>query len=555
MELKSQIMAINSRIASFVRHHNNGAHEDRSKGIAIKRYCGKFEEPNRDTATKRRTDAWERWITFDSELSQWGVLGPRWAKARLIIKEILSDFRMGELSFTNGSSFVPLGPLTSVACRLTADWTVTPDCFDLFAKYAYWHKALKVATKKRFTSYCRTNRLNERKFNKFLWRRWGSHPDGRFEIFKFKLNLCVTYVAGNRWSTVPKNNLKDRPICLEPLCNMFIQRAVGLGIRTCLKNKLGIDLDHLADVHRNRIKSPSLATIDLSDCSDAISVRLIKYLLPFRVLNKVLASRSDMTLAPDDSFYVVKKVSSMGNGFTFDLMSLILTALARSLDENATVFGDDIIVDAGVARELVEELQRADFVINMDKTNIGTGYRESCGAHFVDGHGYVTAFDQRWLTDDHDLIVAANKVAILASVYGEPFSSLRADIWSMLPPILLGATVARPTVISSKPPSYELDCYIRYGPVQFYRPTDWQLKVIRRGLRPIQKPGRISTALGIIEKPAPPSKHLRSTDWDMFYQNIRAGRCGRRVPRSVRKSTLVARVGEEQIGFVHALLP
>lgn len=462
---------------------------------------------------------------------------------------------MGDLSFTNGSSFIPLGPLTSVACRLTAEWTITPDCFDLFAKYAYWHRALKVSAKKRFISYCRSNRMCARKLNRQLWEHYGSRPNAAFEVFKFKLYLCVTFVAGNRWSTVPKNNLKDRPICLEPLCNMFIQRAIGLGIRKCLMDRLGIDLDHLADVHRCRIQSPSLATIDLSDCSDAISVRLINYLLPRHVLNKVLASRSDMTLGPDDMYYCVKKVSSMGNGFTFDLMSLILTALARSLDDKATVFGDDIIVHTNMANQVVEELQRADFVINVDKTNIDTGYRESCGAHFVDGYGYVTAFDQRWLTMDHDLIVACNKLAILEAIYGEPFSSLRADIWSILPPILLGATVARPTVMSNKPPSYELDCYIRYGPISFFRPTNWQLKVIRRGLRPIQKPGRISTALGIMEKPAPPGKHLRSTDWDLFFQNIRAGRCGRRVPRSVRKSTLVARVDEEQIGLVYALLP
>jgi hypothetical protein len=336
---------------------------------------------------------------------------------------------------------------------------------------------------------------------------------------------------------------------------MLVQRAVGLGIRTCLLNKLGIDLDYLADVHRNRISDPKVATIDLSDCSDAISVRLINYLLPKKLLNKVVASRSDMTLGPDDNYYVVKKVSSMGNGFTFDLMTLVLTALTRSFDATATVFGDDIICQNQCAEAVVDNLRIAGFVVNLKKTNIDSEYRESCGSHYVDSIGYLTAFDLRWLKTPNDLIVACNKVAILSAFYGEPFESLRAAIWSCIPRILLGATVARPTAYMGRPPSYELDSFIRYGPPLMEIPPKRLLRSLRRRLGELHKEGAISVALSYESRQLPARSDLSASEWDVFYQYIQSSRLTRKVPRMVLKSALVARVNEEQIGLVKALLP
>lgn len=555
MAYENSIRAVNLLIRSHVANSNTIGDMSRTASFVTTRLAAKFEEYRADIATERRRDAWERWISFDGGLQRGGLLGPHWARARLMIHELLSDFRMGDLAFTNGSSFEPLRDQTSVACRLSGVWTVTADCFDLFAKYSYWHRALKHAVKKRFKRYCKTQALSERLVNFRLWEKFKKHPNFSFEIYKFKLFCTVKFVRGNRWSTVPKNNLKDRSICLEPLCNMLVQRAVGLGIRRCLKDKLGIDLDFLADVHRNRISDPKVATIDLTDCSDAISVRLINYLLPKRVLSKVLASRSDMTLGPDDNYYIINKVSSMGNGFTFDLMTLVLTALTRSLDATATVFGDDIICQSSVAQAVVDNLQIAGFSVNPKKTNIGTGYRESCGAHFMDGYGYVTSFDFKWVTNIQDLIVTMNKVAILSIIHGEPFETLRAGIWSCVPKSLIGAAVSRLTVDTGRPPSYILDDYVRYGPVVCNEPSRNVVKHIRRRLKPLQKQGRISVALGFCMRGLPASETLRSNEWDLFFQYIRNSRLTRRVPRTVLKSSLVARVGEEQIGFTNALLP
>jgi len=262
-----------------------------------------------------------------------------------------------------------------------------------------------------------------------------------------------------------------------------------------------------------------------------------------------------MTLSPDDNYYVINKVSSMGNGFTFDLMTIVLTALTRVFDHQSTVFGDDIICRADVADKVIENLQLVGFVVNASKTNINTGYRESCGAHFVDGYGYVTSFDIKWITTPYELISTLNKVGILAQIYGDPYETLRARIWSCLPRTLLGAATLRLVVDTGKPPSYQLSEYVRYGPVINVDPSPHALKLIRKKLKAIQKPGRVSTAIGFREAHASARSSLQSWEWDVFFQYIRNSRLTRKIPRAMVKSSLVARVGEEQIGFVDSLLP
>jgi len=556
MDDKGPIRTVNSRIRDWIQHTNTTcAALSREETFAFAKFSAKFQEPRRDTQATRRLAAWQKWISFDEGLQPQDILGPNWAEARLIVHRVLSNFKIGPLTFTNGSSFEPLGNNLSLACKLQVPWTITPDCFDLFAKYSFWHHGLKHSVKKRFKSYCIAHKLDFRVMNRQLWARFKNTKNPAFEIYNFKLDVIVTYVNGNRWSSVPKTNEKDRPICLEPLCNMLVQRAVGLGLRKSLLEKLGIDLDHLADEHRNRISDPKVATIDLSDCSDAISLKLIKYLLPSRVYNIILACRSDMTVGPDDNYYVTKKVSSMGNGFTFDLMSLVLTALARSFDPGSTVFGDDIICRNEVGWAMIEALQVAGFVVNVSKTFIHSDYRESCGSHYIDNIGYLTIFDQRWLVNQHDLIVTLNKVALLSLRYGGCFEILRRELWLCVPRTLLGATVERPTEHIGRPLSYDLDTYVRYGPTVQVDPKRGMLKSLRRSLKYLHKPGAISVALGYVNKLGPARDNLRASEWSMYLMYLHNIRKAPKYPKLKLKSILVARVNEEQIGLVSALLP
>jgi len=260
-----------------------------------------------------------------------------------------------------------------------------------------------------------------------------------------------------------------------------------------------------------------------------------------------------MTLGPDGLYYLPNKVSSMGNGFTFDLMTIVLLCLARVYDSGSTVFGDDIIIDRKVAPEFIAQLSVGKFKVNVEKTFFDGPFRESCGANYLDGYGYLTSFDFHWLVNDHDLVVTLNKVAILASELGEPYESLRAAMWSCVPRTMLGAAVPRHAADSnhtSRPPSYELDTYVRYGPLTEVQPSRKPLKFVRSLCNKWQLTGAISVAYGLFTKSNEAPSRLRSCDWDLFYQNLSSGRRSKRLSTVVNKSTLVARVGDYQIGVI-----
>jgi len=545
---KDSIRVTNLLIRDFHLHHHFDEYGDPVAKLVSKQASSKFEEPDGVRATERRESAWKRWIDVDGDIPNWVILGPNWAKARLLCHSYLANYHVGDLTFTNGSSFEPLRNATSVAAKLSAKWTITEDCFDAFCRLTYRHRAIKSSAKKRFESYIRKRGWSLRSVNRKLWQRYGQKPNAPYEIFKFKTFCVVTFVDGNRYSTVPKNNEKDRSICLEPLCNMLVQRAVGVGIRRCLKDNAGINLDTLADVHRLRISDPKVATIDLSDCSDTIGLKLVRYLLPPRVYRDIESCRSDMTLGPDGDWYYPNKVSSMGNGFTFDLMSLILTALSRAFDPQASSFGDDIVCSNEVADEVVGCLVKAGFKPNLGKTLIRSAYRESCGCHFIDGHGYVTQFDFRWANTVHDVIVLLNKVALLDRQYGGHWGELRHQLWKHLPPIFFGVAKLGIKANTGRPPSYNLDTYVRYGPRIKSQPKPHVLKAIRRHVRSLQLKGEISIALMVENRNvARASRSLRSTEWHMFYQYIHSARITPYSSKLELKSNYIATVGEDLV--------
>jgi hypothetical protein len=89
-----------------------------------------------------------------------------------------------------------------------------------------------------------------------------------------------------------------------------------------------------------------------------------------------------------DKSYTFEKISSMGNGFTFALESLIFGALVRcairrtgSVKKSA-VYGDDLIVPVTAAPYLKTLLEYFGFQLNEDKSFAAGPFRESCGKDF-----------------------------------------------------------------------------------------------------------------------------------------------------------------------------
>lgn len=209
----------------------------------------------------------------------------------------------------------------------------------------------------------------------------------------------LTFSRGNRFTTVPKDCAKDRGIAIEPSVNVFYQLAYGSAIRRRLL-RVGLDLRHAQENHQQLARSASsnglLGTIDLTNASDTMSWSLVKLLLPpdwFDCLNRL---RSPFTQV-DGKWVHLRKFSSMGNGFTFELETLIFLSICLAAVElehgvsmlvigrDISVFGDDIIVPTQYSKVVLAALRFCGFTPNPKKTFLDGVFRESCGGDFFNG--------------------------------------------------------------------------------------------------------------------------------------------------------------------------
>lgn len=215
-------------------------------------------------------------------------------------------------------------------------------------------------------------------------------------------NPCewVEIVEGSRVTTVAKSAETDRCIAIEPDMNMFIQKGIGAVIRAKLKS-IGINLnDQTLNQKLAKIGSEtgSLTTIDLASASDSIALELVRLLLPPEWFEAMCLCRSEVGILPNGVKHRFEKISSMGNGYTFELESLIFWALAQAVidlnevgDRRLGVYGDDIVIHNSVADVLIETLDYCGFKTNVDKTFLTGPFRESCGKHYFYGRD-VTPF-------------------------------------------------------------------------------------------------------------------------------------------------------------------
>lgn len=227
--------------------------------------------------------------------------------------------------------------------------------------------------------------------------------------------LCL--VDSNILFTVPKKTDIDRCACKEPDVNMYLQKGAGRFIRNALRRE-GINLN---DQSRNQSlarigsRDGSLATLDLSSASDSVCFELVYQALPvlwFSYLNDI---RCHTTIIDGDVHHN-EMFSSMGNGFTFELESLLFYAIAKAVayftgtSGTISVYGDDIIVPTQMYHDLTFALGVLGFKVNSKKSYHDGGFRESCGGHYNDGSCVTPFYIRGPIAHLHDLIVTANAV-------------------------------------------------------------------------------------------------------------------------------------------------
>lgn len=212
---------------------------------------------------------------------------------------------------------------------------------------------------------------------------------------------------------VPKNCKTDRAIEIQPTLNIYVQKGVGSWLRSRLAN-FGLDLSRQEPNQRLAREGSidnSLVTADLESASDTIAHQAVRLMLTRNdsLLQMLEWCRVGSCKTKDGSTVELEKFSAMGNGYTFELESMIFYSLTlaacRILDEDETrcrVYGDDIIVPRNVWPLLRETLNFLGFSVNARKTFGNTYFRESCGADFFKGVNVRPVFFKQECTNVDD---------------------------------------------------------------------------------------------------------------------------------------------------------
>jgi hypothetical protein len=229
-----------------------------------------------------------------------------------------------------------------------------------------------------------------------------------------------TVVPGNRVVPVPKNAKIDRLIAIEPDLNLFVQKGIGKMIRRRLK-RVGVDLDDQTINQRLALQGSLtglLATIDFSMASDTICYWIVLLLLPPEWLQAMDMARSPKgVFASDKTEVLYRKFSSMGNGFTFELESLIFWALSEAVQSLSrkggrftSVYGDDLIVPTDQAPLVLEAFEFFGFKPNLGKSFQEGPFRESCGKHYFNGTDVSPFYIREDVNTNRDILLLANNL-------------------------------------------------------------------------------------------------------------------------------------------------
>lgn len=262
----------------------------------------------------------------------------------------------------------------------------------------------------------------------------GRYPDGVCSLpYAYKI------VQASRFLTVPKNAKTDRCIAAEPAGNIFLQKGVGTYIRNRLRvHGVRLDTQRVNQTLAQRAFFDSLATIDLKAASDTIATEAVRMLLPSVWFEYLTDLRCDFT-SLEKREVKLQKFSSMGNGFTFELESLLfygllwaVTQTGSRLHKNISVFGDDIICNSYDAERLISILQFVGFTVNVDKSFLDGAFFESCGKHFFRGIEVTPIFQKEKVDTPKERIRLYNRIFRYGQSQDGPYSGCTRDALRML---------------------------------------------------------------------------------------------------------------------------
>lgn len=231
---------------------------------------------------------------------------------------------------------------------------------------------------------------------------------------------------------VPKDLKTARSICMEPNVLQFFQQGVLRSSIRLLKHSYFNRFIRLDSQERNKSLARSgsytslIDTIDLSSASDTLSYSLVKKVFPPSWQIPMRVTRSDSCFLPNGVKHRLVKFAPMGSALCFPTQCILFTSVVvyaaclytynRSvptqlfetwLDRDrvisiiksftddisynkigfqpCAVYGDDICVDSRLTHIVMSILDRLGFLVNRDKSFVGSqSFRESCGGFYLD---------------------------------------------------------------------------------------------------------------------------------------------------------------------------
>jgi len=222
---------------------------------------------------------------------------------------------------------------------------------------------------------------------------------------------------------------------------MFFQLGIGEIIRQRLEVYFGINLSTQPSTNAHLAHFGStiggFSTIDLKSASDTISLSLVRDLFPPEFFRWLELCRSPETALPSGEVVQLHMISSMGNGFTFPLQTLIFAAVVKAVysqlglqatgskrtgTQNFGVYGDDIVVDTRAYHRVCYALSMLGFTVNLDKSFYIGDFRESCGEDYYLGHDVRGIYVEQ-LRSELDFLSAFNRLVRWSLTWGIPLDS------------------------------------------------------------------------------------------------------------------------------------
>lgn len=263
-------------------------------------------------------------------------------------------------------------------------------------------------------------------------------------------------VKGGKIFFAKKNAEISRTCCTPSNLGLLFQMSAGAFIEMRLEKYFGISLSTQPDKNRELARLGSIdgsyGTTDLVSASDSVSLQLFLKIQENNLLRYVMIqSRDECAVLPDGSEVELKMMSTMGNGYTFPLQTLIFASAVKSVYEmmgmrptaasvchpsetKFGVFGDDIIVCREAYEFVNRMITKLGFEVNEAKSFNTGPFRESCGSDYFAGRN-VRGVYIRSLETPQQVYSAINRLLRWSALNGIPLHNVIRYLAGLVQPV------------------------------------------------------------------------------------------------------------------------